>query len=677
MFLKFPIFYFIFCFYLSNINAQNKKSTYLFLSNVENKDKANVLLDTAKNYISNNPKKSSKYIKDAIILLKEYPNDSVKGQAYSFLGKTHYYLANYDSALIAWEFALETFQSTNNSKGVAELYNNIGVWYYSAASDYDKALDYYLLSLKKREEIKDSSGIASSLINIGNIYYKQNRRDKAIESYEKALFFAEAVNDKKEMSILLNNLGVEYEFKEEYEKALSYYFKSAEIKKNLNNLTSLAVTYGSIGSTYKRTKKYDKALEYYNKSIEILKENSNKHYTALIYNYISGVYKETKQYSKSLNFLNKSLSIAKEINDRSLLENNYKEFSDIYSILRNFKKAYIFQKKYIALHDSIFNDKSDERMKEMEVKYETEKKEKENQILKTQQQINELELEKKTNRQYFLLAVLLLFLILVILIYSRYRLKQKTNIVLEDANTKLRISQQNLKESIDTKDKFFSIIAHDLRNPLSSLSLVSQVLEENVEELSEDKLKYYIGSISNASDSLLGLVENLLNWARTQTDKIVFSPESVDLFEIIEQNINLLKFNAEKKNIEIRNLIQKGTFVFADINLLTTVIRNLLANAVKFTNTNGFIEINLNEVNNLYEISVKDNGIGMDKDDISKLFRIDIDTTSIGNSSEKGTGLGLILCKEFVEKNGGTIKVESEQGKGSSFIFTVKKHQDK
>ena len=641
------------------------------LKNVHNSEKPKVLLDTAKTYIANDPNKSSEYIKEALLLLNKFRNDSLKGEAYSLSGKAQYYLANYDSALIAWEYALEIFQKTKDDKNIAVQYNNIGVWYYSAASDYDKALDYYLLSLKKREEINDTSGIAYSLANIGNIYYKQNRREKALESFEKGLLYAEAVNDKKIMSILLNNLGAEYEFKKEYEKALDYYFKSAGIKEELNNLTSLAVTYGSIGSAYKRTESYFDALHYYNKSIELLKGSSNKHYTALIYNYIAGVYKETKYYNKAIHYLNKSLNIAEEINDKSLLRDDYKEFSEVYSSLNNFEKAYFFQNKYIAYHDSIFTDESDERMKEMEVRYETEKKEKENEILKTQQQINELELEKKTNRQYYLIAGLLAFLLLVILIYSRYRLKQKTNLKLEDANRKLVISENNLKESVDTKDKFFSIIAHDLRNPLSSLSLVSEMLDENINELSTEKLKYYIGSINNASDSLLNLVENLLSWARTQTDKIIFNPENFDLQNIVDLNINLLKFNAEKKNIQITNNVTKGTIVNADINLLTTVIRNLLANAVKFTGNNGDININLKENNDSFEISVEDTGIGMNDDDLKKLFRIDVDTNSIGNSSEKGTGLGLILCKEFVEKNGGNIRAESEQGKGSSFLFTV------
>jgi signal transduction histidine kinase len=319
----------------------------------------------------------------------------------------------------------------------------------------------------------------------------------------------------------------------------------------------------------------------------------------------------------------------------------------------------------------MYNQESDERMKELEIRYETEKKDRENEILKRQQTINELKLEKKTTVQYILIAGTGILLLLSFLIFNMYKSKQKTNRILEEINRKLKISEQNLKESLTTKDKFFSIIAHDLRNPLSSMSLVSQVLEENYASLSSEKIKRYIESINSTASNSLYLVENLLNWARTQTDKIIINFETIDLFDIVIHNMNLLKFAADKKNTVINNRIEPGTFVYADINLLTTVIRNILSNAVKFTHQNGTIDIFARNLNNELEITIKDNGIGMTDEEKAKLFRIDIDTSSIGNSSEKGSGLGLILCKEFVEKNGGFIRVESQKDQGSAFIFTV------
>jgi signal transduction histidine kinase len=312
-------------------------------------------------------------------------------------------------------------------------------------------------------------------------------------------------------------------------------------------------------------------------------------------------------------------------------------------------------------------------MKETEIKYETEKKQKENEILKRKQQINELKIEKNRNQLYYLIAISIILLIMAAVIYNRYLYKQKVNKRLEYTNSKLAESENNLKDLVATRDKFFSIIAHDLRNPLSSLTIVSEMLDENIGNISPEKLKYYLGSMSSATGGLLNLIENLLNWARTQTGTIKYNPEKVNLTNIVNQNISLLKLTADKKKISFQNNINTAVFVIADINLLTAVIRNLLSNAMKFTEESGSIFISVSETDKYYKISIRDTGIGMSKNDLKKLFRIDVDTQTIGESSEKGTGLGLILCNEFVKKNKGEIYAESKLNVGSTFSFTIKK----
>ena len=658
---------------VQSLFSQNIDSLENELKVSESEEKISILNELAKSYLTNNPEKSEAYLKQCFLLLGKHPNITQEAEAYSLSGKTQYYLANFDSSLLAWKKALSIYQVQENDKGIAEQYHNIGVWYYQKAANYDKALDYFLKSLRKREIIKDTIGIAYSLNNIGNIYFKQNRREKALEGYENALKYAQATDDQKIISILLNNLGAEYTYKKEYEKSLEYYFKSVEIKTKLNNNTGIALTYGSIAGTYNLQKKHDKALEYYHKSIEIFESTSGKYNLAMMLSVTAEVYREIKDYNKAVEYLKRAMSISEEINAKSLKESYYYELSDIYNILGNYKQAYIFQKKYSDIHDSIFSEESDLRMKETEIKYETEKKEKENEILKRKHQINELKIEKTKNRQYFLIAISVILLLLAAVIFNKYRYKLSLNTKLESTNKKLEKSEKNLQELVATKDKFFSIIAHDLRNPLSSLSIVSEMLDKDIDDIPQKKINYYLSSMSSATSNLLNLIENLLNWARTQTGKIEYNPEKFNLTKIINQNISLVKINADKKNISINNNFEPDVIIRADINLLTTVIRNLLANAVKFTNKGGLIDIYLTESSNNYKISIKDSGIGMSDDDLKKLFRIDIDTKTIGFSSEKGTGLGLILCKEFIEKNGGKIFAQSSMGKGSTFSFTIPK----
>ncbi len=609
--------------------------------------------------------------------------------AYYKQGISYYFSAEYDSAIISLKNSQTVYKELNNTKKVGELYDKIGSCYYSGKADYQQAMSSYLKALEIREQINDTLGIAYSLNNLGNIYFRLGNREKALNNYLKALVFAQKTTDKKINAILLNNIGIEYADQKEYEKAIEYHLKAVEIKKEFKNKLSLSVTYISIGSLYKYQNKLDEALEYYYKANIILETSENTHYKAMVLNYMAAVFHEKNQFQKAINYLNSSLELSEKISANKLSENSYLELTKIYKDIKNYEKAFIFQEKYIATHDTIFSEESNKALSEMQVKYETEKKEKENEILKRENEIGELKFEKQKTRAFILTITSVLLFVLIaltvilsILIYNKYRYKQKINTILEDkndqlklANKKLAESEQNLKELVATKDKFFSIIAHDLRSPLSSLSLVTEVLDQNIDSLDKDKTAYLLGSINKAANNLMELVENLLNWARTQTGKITFEPSKINVSEIIKQNINLLALNAEKKNITIKNNVKNNIFARADINLIATVILNLLSNAIKFTNEQGTITFDISEKNEFYEIKISDTGLGISEKNIQKLFRIDIDTRQIGDSVEKGTGLGLILCKEFVEKNGGQINVQSEIEIGSTFSFTIKKYE--
>ncbi|MCK4698989.1 MAG: PAS domain-containing protein, partial [Bacteroidales bacterium] len=240
------------------------------------------------------------------------------------------------------------------------------------------------------------------------------------------------------------------------------------------------------------------------------------------------------------------------------------------------------------------------------------------------------------------------------------------------AESKISAQRDNLEKLNAAKDKFFSIIAHDLKNPFSVLLSVTTSLSEGFDDLSETDKNMSINRINKSVTLLYNLLENLLQWSMSQTGRLKYSPEKNDLYLLVFHNISLLKMNAEKRNIKIINNLKDGLSVFVDMDMINTVIRNLISNAIKFNVDGGTIEINALQKNNMIEIEIKDTGIGLTDEDIEKLFRIDIKNTSIGSGNkEKGTGIGLIICKEFVEKNGGQIRVSSEIGKGSNFCFTV------
>lgn len=237
----------------------------------------------------------------------------------------------------------------------------------------------------------------------------------------------------------------------------------------------------------------------------------------------------------------------------------------------------------------------------------------------------------------------------------------------------LKESEERLKELNFAKDKFFNIIAHDLRAPISGLISMTKMLIENSEILSPDEMRELLVDLLEFANQSYNLLENLLQWARTQTGTIPFNPEDTDLFEIALASKLLNEPNAKQKNIVISNNVPPQSFSFVDRNMITTIVRNLVSNAIKFTNPGGEIRINLIDKGDNFELSVSDTGVGMSKEQMDKLFKVGENVSTLGTSGEKGSGLGLILCKEFVEKNGGTIRVESELGKGTTFYVTLPK----
>jgi signal transduction histidine kinase len=233
------------------------------------------------------------------------------------------------------------------------------------------------------------------------------------------------------------------------------------------------------------------------------------------------------------------------------------------------------------------------------------------------------------------------------------------------------IKTSELNELNASKDKFFSIIAHDLKNPFNTIIGFSEMLKVAVLSKNADTICKYASMINSSSVQTFRLLENLLEWASSQRGKILLTPERISFSELISEEIAMIDDMAGRKNIKIVLQVPDALYITTDKNMLRTILRNLITNAIKYTNKNGRITIKARDMKNHLEISVSDNGIGMTEEIISKLFRIDSNLSTRGTDDEKGTGLGLVLCKEFVGKLGGSILVESEVGKGSTFKFTL------
>lgn len=256
---------------------------------------------------------------------------------------------------------------------------------------------------------------------------------------------------------------------------------------------------------------------------------------------------------------------------------------------------------------------------------------------------------------------------------NRLRTYNELQEELSKNNFKIEKQRFELQKANDTKDKFFSIIAHDLRNPFSTIINLSDLLTSNYKDFDDERRQFFISQISEFSNKAFNLLENLLQWSRSQTGRLKVLIEKTDISEIINDNIELTEVTAINKNITLQSKVKPDTYVMTDKNMISTVVRNLITNAIKFTNQNGKIIVDAEDQNGFINIKVIDNGVGIEEKNISKLFKIASNPTSVGTSNETGTGLGLILCKEFINACKGNIWVESKINEGTTFIFSLPK----
>ncbi|MCD4746249.1 MAG: tetratricopeptide repeat-containing sensor histidine kinase, partial [Bacteroidales bacterium] len=676
------------------------------LHTVTKEDKIKILNKLSFTYRVKSPEKTLEYGQQALELSEKLKNKIGKYNSLSYIGLGYRYLSNYEKALSYQLKALSIANELGDEKRIAVEYNRIGI-IYKKTGNYDKALEYYLKSLKIREETGKSSSIASLLNNIGNIYFKRGDYEKALEYYFKTLNIRndiaaehpENISNKEGLSYILNNIGNIYLKLENYDKAIEFNQQSLKIKKEIGNKYGIATSLGNIGEAYLYLGNYQIALEYLQNALNLEEEMGNKSGIANIFNYIGSIYTKIRNFDKALEYISKSMIIRKEIGDKygiisSLINfsniqiilgnyNNalkyldealvlareenllnkikkiYSNYSDIYISIGKYQKALEYYRCYSEIKDSIFNNDINNKITELQINFRTEKQEKENEILRQKNKIQKLNIKRQKQLVHSLITVTILVFILVFLIHNRYRNKKK--------------AEQKLKIANATKDKFFSIIAHDLKNPFNAIMGFSNILYEEFKDFNEDEKKQMIKNIYEASENTYRLLQNLLEWSRSQTGSIEVKPKIIDLSVIINDDITILLTNAQKKKIKLHSDITFNTLAYVDENMIRTVTRNLISNAIKFTDNHGDVKVFAKESGNTVEVYISDTGIGISEDNIQKLFKIDKQFRTNGTANEKGTGLGLILCKEFIKRNGGEIWVESEEGKGSQFIFTLPK----
>jgi signal transduction histidine kinase/Tfp pilus assembly protein PilF len=687
------------------INSLLKK-----LNSAKDIEKTELLNKLSYNFSQSDFDKSQDYALQALKLSRKIKDKPGEIYALCNLGYAYYLKGRINEARPYFESALTMANANSYSRGKVFSYIGLGLidWretkYKSASLNFNKAV-----AIAEKFKIYDLLGRAYSYS--GLIYWKWTDYKKAFQLYFKALSIKEKVGDDFETGVTLNNIAYVYNEMKDFKTSLIYSSRAAEIGKRINNDFVKGRAFSNQGVSYLGLNQFEKALELNKLSLQIKTKNDDKRGIGFSYLDIGDIHFMLKKYGKALSnyykgysFMSKtndefgkSLSLSKignaylQLNDfekakvsyekslllssrnkfKSVKSQNYFGLSELYKKQGDVSAAFNYYKKYDLLSDSLAEEKNYSKISELQVRYELEKTLSENEKLKSRNQFQKLSIQKNTIYVNALIGITVLLSIIVFAFLGWNRFINASRKELQQKNLEIEESRKNLEEINKSKDKFFSIISHDLRNPFQALLGYTNLLLSDYHNLSDDERKTYIAELDSVFKSTLQLIENLLNWARAQSGKLEYNPIAVNLYQVVTE-INLLLLGvAKRKNISLEHSISPDEYVYIDVYFLQTILRNLISNSIKFTKTNGKIKVYLTNINNQKIVVVEDNGIGMTKEVAERLFSDEKAKSTVGTNREQGSGLGLTLCHEFVKKYGGRIWAESEPGKGSRFYFTV------
>ncbi|HZY80822.1 MAG TPA: tetratricopeptide repeat-containing sensor histidine kinase [Cyclobacteriaceae bacterium] len=640
--------------------------------------------------------------------IKSSSDESSKARSLIALSYEYQYV-NHNKSRTTAEEALKVATKNNLNKEIFEAYGQLALLA-SLSGDYNTALKYDNSNLDHVLKQKDSSQIAAVLNYIGNDYHDLERYDEAYYYFTQSHKVASAIHDSLRMVKSLHNVGTVFSELGQYDIALQHFDFARQIGEKIKDVDGLAYMYDEKAEVYLKTKEYDKAraalasaakvirdrnlsviehrvmigaaklelalgeydeaLAYYDSAYELHRKHDNEFGVAETNLGKSGVYLAQGKYKEAEALLIQTSAAAHQLNATRLETDSYRLLSELAEKRGDFKNALRYYKNHKMLEDSVFSQEMMQKLYQSQLRFATEGKDSEiASLTKTKN-----EQEDILKRRQFLFNVMIVVLALcAVLLFSIYRSGQRRiriNKLLMEHQAEIKKRSVELEQLNQVKDKFFSIISHDLRSPMNALAGILDLAEKK--HLDPKEFVQLTKELRVQFNHTKTLINNLLDWTLLQMDKLNIHEDRVELHAMVEENFKL--FSAlQVKNTQMQNLIKPGTCAKADTNMVNLVFRNLILNAIKFTEVGGIVTVAAKEKAGFVEVSISDNGVGISPDVQKILFEKTTGYSTRGTANEKGTGLGLILCKEFVERNGGSIWLESEVGKGSTFFFTLKK----
>ncbi len=593
----------------------------------------------------------------------------------------------YSDALRLHNIALEYAAKTNNEKLMSKVYNNIGV-VYRRINDYKKALSNHFKALELAEKRNDSVSMAIAINSIGNVELMMGDYKEALKYFKRSLMLEQNRSNMLGIAINLENIGMVFLQEKNYGKAAQYFKLSLEINKKLKSEKGMAICYSDLAEVYKSMGNFKSAEFYLKHSLQLNTGSGDKMYLSDNYIKLGELYIKSGKYSEAEKFLIKGLELAKEIGVKSSIEEAYTSLYKLYKKRKKYKQALENLELANVYHDSLVNVSLNKDIARLQMQYETERKENQILLLKQQARIRELNLKKQKFLNYFFIAAFASALVVMMFLIGYLLNKNKLNKILVEKNKEIEKAKEELEKSGKELEKakreaeesnryksiFLANMSHEIRTPLNSVIGFADILFTMVDD---DKIKQYISSIKSSGESLLALINDILDLSKIEAGKLDVVLEPVDIEEVFESLKKIFSVQASGKGLEFVMAVQKkfpGKILFST-NRFRQILFNLIGNAIKFTDEGSvFVSVTWEETSNndklnLY-VSVKDTGKGIAKKDREKIFTPFYQSDNA--DMEMGTGLGLAITQRLVSILGGEIFLKSEQGSGSEFKVVFK-----
>lgn len=634
------------------------------------KNSAETLLEISKEWQLQSTDSSSYYAQAALDIALQRGYLNLLPKAYNQLGSSNYLQSNYIEAIKNFENGVSYAQQLGDSIYLGHLYNNIGLSYKEMGL-YEEAISNIQRAMIIRRENQEWDDMHASLYNMALVYaYGFEDGGPSLKYVYKVIKYYEPKPDFKWKLAMTYNLAcyVHFKFYNQLDSAEYYANKGLSLLEKDEAYAS-SYLYSNLGMIFLGKGDLLKSEKSFIRALKQKFALGNPLEIASGYEDIARMYMAWEKLDEADKALQRAFEMYDSLHNAEGRIEVLRLKSELLRAKGNYEEALNALTLSLSMRDSLNIEETTRRLAWLRSIHEEDRLDNENLLLTTQRDIQELRAAKEQNRRNMLLMFSFFLLILVLLVYIRFREKNKLSLALAAANEQLKQNEARLNQLNSMKDSFFAIIGHDLKNPISAYKNIIDRLKHGGE--SEHAQDNILEELSDSADQLLNLLQNLLQWAQREQGRFVFTPRAVLLHDEVESAIRVYRSACNEKSIDLENLVDEDLVAMADKEMLQTILRNLINNAVKFT-SQGSITVFATEMESELKITVKDTGTGMSNEKVVGFMRSDLHF-EIESLSEKGTGLGLSLVKSFVQEHKGKIEITSEKGKGTSISFTLPK----